>query len=59
MNALTTLANMLGIAPRLAEDALHSESAARAVLTRRNLFAVESLCREAAERDRAEEQVDG
>lgn len=39
MSALTTLARMLGVAPRLAEDALHSESAARAVLSRRNLFA--------------------
>lgn len=39
MSALTTLAKMLGVAPRLAEDALHSESAARAVLSRRNLFA--------------------
>lgn len=39
MSALRTLASMLGVAPRLAEDALHSESAARAVLSRRNLFA--------------------
>ena len=39
MSALTTLAKMLGVAPRLAEDCLRSESAARAVLTRRNLFA--------------------
>jgi hypothetical protein len=29
---------MLGVAPRLAEDVLHSERAAKAVLTRRNLF---------------------
>lgn len=39
MNALTTLAKMLGIPSHQAEDALHSESAARAVLSRRNLFA--------------------
>lgn len=39
MKALTTLAKMLGVPARLAEDALHSESAARAVLSRRNLFA--------------------
>lgn len=38
MSALLQLATMLGVAPRLAEDALHSESAARAVLSRRNLF---------------------
>lgn len=39
MSALLQLAKMLGVAPRLAEEALHSESAARAVLSRRNLFA--------------------
>jgi hypothetical protein len=39
MKALHTLAKMLGVPTRLAEDALHSESAARAVLSRRNLFA--------------------
>lgn len=39
MQALKTLAKMLGVPARLAEDALHSESAARAVLSRRNLFA--------------------
>lgn len=39
MSALKTLARMLGVAPRLAEDALHSERAAQAVLSRRNLFA--------------------
>jgi hypothetical protein len=39
VKALTVLANMLGVPSRLAEDALHSESAARAVLSRRNLFA--------------------
>lgn len=39
MSALRALANMLGVAPRLAEDALHSERAAKAVLSRRNLFA--------------------
>lgn len=39
MNGLATLAKMLGVPSRLAEDALHSESAARAVLSRRNLFA--------------------
>lgn len=37
--ALTKLAGMLGVRPELAEDALHSERAARAVLTRRNLLA--------------------
>ncbi|UOF77343.1 hypothetical protein [Caudoviricetes sp.] len=30
---------MLGVPTSLAEDALYSESAARAVLSRRNLFA--------------------
>jgi hypothetical protein len=39
MNGLGVLARILGIKPDLAEDALHSERAARAVLTRRNLFA--------------------
>jgi hypothetical protein len=39
VKALQTLAKMLGVPTRLAEDALHSESAARAVLSRRNLFA--------------------
>lgn len=39
MKALQTFAKMLGLPSRLAEDALHSESAARAVLSRRNLFA--------------------
>jgi hypothetical protein len=39
VNPLETIARMLGVAPRHAEDALHSERAARAVLTRRNLFA--------------------
>jgi hypothetical protein len=39
MTALATLSRMLGVAPRLAEDALHSEGAARAALSRRNLFA--------------------
>lgn len=39
MSALSQLANMLGVAPRLAEDAMYSERAAHAVLTRRNLFA--------------------
>lgn len=39
MTPLAALARMLGIKPELAEDALHSERAARAVLTRRNLFA--------------------
>lgn len=39
MSALKTLARMLGVGDHQAEDALHSESAARAVLTRRNLFA--------------------
>jgi hypothetical protein len=37
--SLSALARMLGIKTDLAEDALHSERAARAVLTRRNLFA--------------------
>ncbi len=39
MKALVTLARMLGVPAHQAEDALHSESAARAVLSRRNLFA--------------------
>ena len=39
MTALSTLARMLGVSPRLAEDALHSERAAKAVLSRRSLFA--------------------
>ena len=39
MSALQTLARMLGVAPRLAEDARFSERAARAALSRRNLFA--------------------
>lgn len=39
MSALAKLARMLGIDEHQAEDALHSERAARAVLTRRNLFA--------------------
>lgn len=39
MSALQALAQMLGVPSRLAEDAMHSESAARAVLSRRNLFA--------------------
>lgn len=39
MKGLATLARMLGVPSRLAEDALHSEGAARAVLSRRNLFA--------------------
>lgn len=37
--SLQTFAKMLGLPTRLAEDALHSESSARAVLTRRSLFA--------------------
>jgi hypothetical protein len=39
VTALSTLARMLGLPPRLAEDALHSERAAKAVLSRRSLFA--------------------
>lgn len=39
MSALATLARLLGVRPELAEDALHSERAARAALTRRNLIA--------------------
>lgn len=39
MRGLTILAKMLGVPARLAEDALHNESAARAALSRRNLFA--------------------
>lgn len=39
MSGLLTLARLLGVPTRLAEDALHSERAARAVLSRRNLFA--------------------
>lgn len=37
--SLAALARMLGIKPGQAEDALHSERAARAVLSRRDLFA--------------------
>lgn len=37
--SLVALARMLGIKPHQAEDALHSEHAARAVLSRRDLFA--------------------
>lgn len=33
------LAKMLGLSPEQAEASMHSERAARAVLTRRNLFA--------------------
>lgn len=39
MSALLRFAKLLGVQPHQAEDALHSESAARAVLSRRNLFA--------------------
>lgn len=39
MTALATLAKLLGVRQDLAEDALHSERAARAVLTRRSLLA--------------------
>ena len=39
MKALQTLAKMLGVRADLAEDAMHSESAARAALSRRSLFA--------------------
>lgn len=39
MKALERFATMVGLRPDLAEDALHSEGAARAVLSRRNLFA--------------------
>lgn len=39
MEALATLARMLGVHRSLAEDALHSERAAKAVLSRRSLFA--------------------
>jgi hypothetical protein len=39
MTALATFAKMLGINPRIAEDALHSDRAARVALSRRNLFA--------------------
>jgi hypothetical protein len=39
MTALSTLARMLGVRRDLAEDALHSERAAKAVLSRRSLFA--------------------
>lgn len=37
--SLAKLAGLLGVAPHHAEDALHSERAARAVLSRRNFFA--------------------
>ncbi len=36
---LKTFAKMIGVPEHQAEDALHSERAARATLTRRNLFA--------------------
>lgn len=39
MSGLLTLARMLGVPRRFAEDALRSDSAARAVLSRRNFFA--------------------
>lgn len=39
MSALQKFARMLGLGDDQAEDALRSESAARAVLSRRNLFA--------------------
>jgi hypothetical protein len=39
MSALSNLAKMLGVPAHQAEDALHSERAARAVLSRRSLFA--------------------
>jgi hypothetical protein len=39
MSALQSFARMLGIAQHQAEDALHSEHAARAVLSRRSFFA--------------------
>lgn len=38
-SALQRFAQMLGLAPSAAEDALHSERAARAVLSRRDLLA--------------------
>lgn len=38
-SALQTFARMLGIAEHQAEDALHSERAAKAVLSRRSFFA--------------------
>jgi hypothetical protein len=39
VTALSALARMLGVHRSLAEDALHSERAAKAVLSRRSLFA--------------------
>ncbi len=39
VSALSTLARMLGLSDEHAEASIHSENAARAVLTRRNLFA--------------------
>jgi hypothetical protein len=39
LKALQVLARMLGVPQHQAEDALHSERAARAVLSRRNLLA--------------------
>jgi hypothetical protein len=39
MGALATLARMLGVGAHQAEDALQSERAARAALSRRDLFA--------------------
>lgn len=42
MSALQSFARMLGIAQHQAEDALHSERAARAVLSRRSFFAAGS-----------------
>lgn len=39
MSALQKLARMLGVGEHQAEDAMHSERAAKAALSRRNLFA--------------------
>lgn len=39
MSALQKLAKMLGVGEHQAEDAMHSERAAKAALSRRNLFA--------------------
>lgn len=38
MSILNEFARMVGVEPRLAEDALHSERCAKAVLSRRALF---------------------
>lgn len=48
MKALDSFARMLGLQPRDAEDALHSERAARFVLTRRGFLGASALVGAAA-----------